>query len=225
MGCKGADFDDPTPGEWTITVMNLGSSLQKFVGAMEIIRATYSDTSELGQLSAAQQRAIKRALRGGLINPGSLLATATRLELAQTITLGALVPQYLPDSPSFLNIPLDDPNAVFVESAVNSPKGNLLGATGSYFNPQAAASRLDAATAAVRAVGLERLAQSFGSINPGLIDWDLIPAAARGHVAVALAFGLMSADGSAFRPSDPIRRTELALIGATLQQIARPKSP
>lgn len=218
---SGLVINDPAPGEWTVTVTNVGGSLQKFVGAIEIIRAAYGDVPELSQFSAAQQQAIKRALRGGLINPGGLLTPATRLELARAIMLGALVPQYLPDSPSFADVALDDPNAVFVESTVNSPKGDLLGAAGSYFNPQAAASRLDAATAAVRALGLEKLAQSSGLINPGLADWNLIPEASRGYVAAALALGLMSADSSTFRPSDPITRAELALMAAALQQIAR----
>jgi serine protease AprX len=227
----GVTLNDPAPGEWTITVTNTSSVVsapQNFAGAVEVTRASYGDLSDIGQLSASDQQAIKRALRAGLVTEQSsggfgVNVPATRLDLARAVMLGAgaLVPQFLPASPSFLDVPAGD-NAVFVESVVNSPYGNLLGATGLYFNPQSAADRITAAKGVVRALGLEALAQASGSSNPGIADWNLVPQSARGYVAVAVTRNLMNTGATgAFRPFDSITRAELARTASALQQTAR----
>ena len=227
----GVTINDPAPGEWTITVTNTStaaSALQSFAGAIEVTRASYGDLSDIGQLSASDQQAIKRALRAGLVTAQSaggfgVNVSATRLDLARATMLGAgaLAPQFLPASPSFLDVPAGD-NAVFIESVVNSPNGNLLGATGLYFNPQSAADRMTAAKAVVRALGLEALAQASGTTNPGIADWNLVPQSARGYVAVAVTHNLMNTGATgAFRPFDSITRTELARTAFALQQAAR----
>lgn len=226
----GVTINDPAAGSWTITVRNTGSPTsapQRFVGAIETIRARYSNVSDIAQLSVADQQAIKRALRTGLVTARSGgfggNATVTRLDVARALMLGAgaLVPQYLSASPSFADVP-DDDNAIFVESVVNSPSGNLMAATGLNFNPQGACDRLTVATAVVKALGLEQLAQAWTGTNPGVADWDLVPDSARGYVAVALNRNLIRTKGTgSFGPFDSMTRVELAWTASALQQAAR----
>jgi serine protease AprX len=224
----GVTLNEPSAGSWTITISNTGSpnsAPQRFAGAIEVIRANYGNLSDIGQLSGADQQAIKRALRTGLVTARSGgfggNATVTRLDVARAVMLGAnaLVPQYLPASPTFADVPFDE-NAVFVESVANSPRGNLMGANGLYFNPQAACDRLTVATAVVKALGLEQIAQSWSGTNPGVLDWALVPLAARGYVAVALSRNLIRPRES-FRLFDSMTRAELAWTASALQQAAR----
>lgn len=225
----GVTINDPAAGAWTVTVTNTGgptAAPQRFVGAIETVRASYSNISDIAQLSSADQQAIKRALRTGLVTARSGgfagNAAVTRLEVARTLMLasGGLVPQYLPASPSFLDVPADD-NAVFVESVVNSPRGNLMGANGSFFNPQAGCDRLTVAIAAVRLMGLESSAQTWTGTNPGLLDWILVPGSLRGYVAVALNRNLIRPRGLSLRVFDSMTRTELAWTASALQQATR----
>jgi serine protease AprX len=226
----GVTLNDPAAGSWTITVRNAGSPTsapQRFVGAIEVIGAHYGNLSDIGQLPAADQQAIKRALRTGLVTARSggfgVNATVTRLDVARAVMLGsgALVPQYLPASPSFLDVPADD-NAVFVESVVSSPSGNLMRATGLYFNPQNACDRLTVAIAVVKVLGLEQMAQSWTGTNPGFADWALVPASARGYAAVALSRNLIRTTVTgACRLFDSMTRSELAWTASMLQQTAR----
>jgi hypothetical protein len=170
--------------------------------------------------------AIKRALRAGMVTARSggfgPNANVTRLDVARALMLGsgALVPQYLPASPSFADVP-DDDNAVLVESVVNSPRGNLMGATGLYFNPQGACDRLTVAIAGVKALGLESLAQSWIGTNPGIADWNLVPISARGYVAVALSRNLIRTKATGLRVLDSMTRAELAWTASTLQKASR----
>lgn len=226
----GVTLNDPAAGAWTLTVRNLGglfSAPQRFVGAIETIRATYGNISDVSQLSVADQQAIKRALRTGLMTTRSSgfggSANVTRLEVARALMLasGSIVPQYLPASPTFADVPADD-NAVFVESVVNSPRGNLMGANGFYFNPQGSCDRVTVAIAVVKVLGLESLAQSWVGINPGLLDWLLIPNSLRGYVAVAMSRNLIRPRLiGLLRPFDSMTRTELAWTATALQQATR----
>jgi len=225
----GVTINEPDAGSWTITVRNTGSPTsapQRFVGAIEIIRASYSNISDIAQLSGAEQKAIKQALRTGAITARSGnfggSATVSRLDVARAVMLGAggLVPQYLPASPTFADVPTDD-NAVFVESVVNSPSGNLMRASGLYFNPQGACDRMTVAIAVVKALGLDSIAQSSSGSNPGLVDWSLIPDSARGYVAVALSRNLIRPRGTGLRPFDSMTRAELAWTAAALQRASR----
>jgi hypothetical protein len=183
--------------------------------------------SGLDELSVSRRLTAKRALLLGLMtaDSGSFQsnAAATRLEVARAVMLGAgaHVPQYLPYSPSFTDVE-GDSNAIFVESVTHSPKGDLMGTSGSQFNPHASADRLTVAIAVVKALGLDSDAQAAGAGDPGLSDWNAIPAAARGYVSVAVTHGLMGANSSScFRPFDSITRGELATAAIALQQAAR----
>ena len=226
----GVTINDPETGTWTVTVRNTSSLLsppQRFTGAIETIRARYYNLSDISQLSAADQQAIKRSLRFGLVRARSDgfagNAPATRLDVARAMMLasGGRIPQFLPASPTFVDVP-DDDNAVFVESVVNSPDGNLMGATGMYFNPQGACDRLTAAIAVVKAQGLESQAQSSWWINPGLLDWSSIPDSARGYVSVAVRRNLIRPRSLGFfRPNDSMTRTDLAWAASQLQQATK----
>jgi serine protease AprX len=221
----GATITDPAPGSWTISVTNVAATAQQLVIAVEVFRARYS-ISGLDSLSAADRAAATRALRTGLMadRAGSFAAgsPATRIETARALMLGAgaRVPQYWPDSPSFVDEPADG-NAIFIESVTRSPFGDLMGTVGPNFNPQSQADRMTLAVAIVKALGLEQAAQAASANNPGLTDWNLIPASARGYVSVAVSRGLMRAPTGYFRPSDAITRMELAAAAVALQRATR----
>ena len=226
----GVTVNEPMVGDWTITINNTSNVVtggtQNFACSVEVIRATYNGLPYDAQLPGYQQQAVKRALRSGLIEMGSgefRTSQATRLEIARALALGggARVPLYLPYTPSFVDLPTDG-SAVFVESLARSQCGNVLGATGANFSPQAAADRVFVAVALVRMLGLEQEAQSSGLAPGDVADLNAIPENARGFVAVALQRHLMYLDESAsFRPSDPITRGELACTAIALQQATR----
>jgi len=225
----GVTINDPAPGSWTIAVTNVSDPLaggaQRLVVAVEVFRANYSLTG-LGGLSSRDRATATRALRTGLITDRSgdfaASATATRLEVARAVMLGAgaRVPQYLPDSPSFSDEP-GDGSAIFIESVTHSPFGDLMGTVGTLFNPQAQTNRAAVAVAIVKALGLDQEAQAASLNNPGLADWNLIPAALRGYVSVAVSRSLMGAASGYFRPLDSITRLDLAIASVALQQAAR----
>ncbi|HKA19550.1 MAG TPA: S8 family serine peptidase [Blastocatellia bacterium] len=224
----GFTINDPPSGNWTISIANNGflfGSAQQLVMAVETFRASYS-VSGLSQLSPSDRALVKRALRTGLLTTSSADfsggSPATRLDVARVAMLGAgaRVPQYLADVPSFSDEP-NDANAIFIESVTNSPFGDLLGSAGTNFYPQASVSRANVAVAIVKALGLDTDAQAASSINPGLVDWNQIPIAARGYVSLAISRNLMRAASGMFRPNESITRFELAVSGVALQQAAR----
>ena len=224
----GVTINDPAPGNWTISVTNVSDATtgasQRLVVAVEIFRANYS-VSGLDVLSSSERIAACRALRTGLIaaTSGDFAgsAPATRLEVARAVMLGggARVPQYLPDTPSFSDEPGD--GAIFIESVVNSPFGNLMGTSGTLFNPQGQIDRAMVAVALVKALGLDQDAQAASLINPGLADWNLIPAATRGYISIAVSRNLMCASLGYFRPAESITRLDLAAAAVGLQRTSR----
>jgi serine protease AprX len=224
----GVTLNEPAPGNWTISVTNVSdpaaSASPRLVVAVEILRANY-EVSGLDGLSSTERMAATRALRTGLITAPSGdfagSAPATRLDLARALMLGAgaRVPQYLPDTPSFSDEPGD--GAIFIESVVNSPFGDLMGTSGTLFNPQGHIDRATVAVALVKALGLDQDAQAASLYNPGLADWNLIPAAARGYVSIAVSRSLMRATLGYFRPAESITRLELAAAAVALQRVSR----
>ena len=225
----GVTVNEPSVGDWTININNTSNILtggaQDFICSVEVIRATYDGLSNAAQLPEQQRLAIKRSLRSSLIELGSgeFGAQATRLEVARALTLGggARAPLYLPYTPSFGDLPTDG-SAVFVESLARSQGGNVLGATGPNFYPQAAVDRVCVAVALVRMLGLEQEAASSALAPGDVADLDAIPESARGFVAVALRRHLMDVDETgSFRASDSITRGELAWTAVALQQATR----
>jgi serine protease AprX len=226
----GVSIDDPEPGEWTLTVTNTSDPLtgcvQQFAGAVETFKTRFDPILGLDLLTPAARQAAVLALRSGLMTAsGSRFdpdRSATRAEAARAVMLGAgaRVPQYLPYSPSFLDV-ANNRDAIFIESCARSPRGNLFEATGPHFNPNGNIDRLSLAVALARVAASEQEAQSAGRVNPGLADWDSIPEWARGYVAVAVSRNLMGAVTSGFRPFDHVTRAELASAAVALQQATR----
>ena len=130
------------------------------------------------------------------------------------------MPQYLPDAASFSDEPADA-SAIFIESVTHSPFGDLMRTTGTTFNPQARVDRTSVAVALVKALGLDQEAQAASVSNPGFADWNLMPAATRGYISLAVSHNLMRATSGYFRPSDSITRLDLAAAAVALQQATR----
>ena len=222
----GVTITDPEPGNWTINVTNAApGTAQQLVIAVELFRAHFA-LSGLDQLSSNDRAAATHALRSGLmLAPSGDFAgssSATRLDVARALMLGAgaRVPQYLPDAASFSDEPTDA-NAIFIESVTHSPVGDLMGTTGTLFNPQARIDRTSVAVALVKALGLDQAAQAASVNNPGFADWNLMSPATRGYVSVAVSHNVMRAVSGYFRPSDPMTRLELAAAAVALQQATR----
>jgi len=220
----GMTLNDPAVGTWTIKITNTSDAVtgtaQRFTGAVEVIRMN-SSVAGLDQSSPVERQAALRALRCGLMtvtdNDFAPTATATRLQAARALMLGAglRVPQFLPYTPTYTDVSGDD--AIFVESVAHSPNGDLFNTSGAQFNPNSQADRLTVAIALVKALGLDSAAQSSGAINPSLTDWQQIPVAARGYVSVAVSRGLMSANTlGQFRAADGITRIDLAKAASGL---------
>jgi hypothetical protein len=222
--------NEPEAGQWTITVTNTGSlltgSVQSFAGAVETFKASLGRIRDLDVLASEERRSAVRALRSGLLDASQSRfdpnRVATRIEAARAVMLGAgaRVPQYLPYSPTYLDVQ-NGADAIFVESCARSPRGNLFAATGTHFNPQGQLDRLTLAVALSKTAASEQEAQSAGLSNPGLDDWGSIPGWARGYVAIALSRGLMTARSGGFRPFDYVTRVELAGSAVALQQATR----
>jgi hypothetical protein len=214
-----------------VTVTNVGGPValasQPFSGAIELFRGDYREVSGINQLSPKEQYAARVAIRRGLISVNRIgfagESPASRIDLARALMLagGTRVPQYLPYSPTFSDLP-SDASAIFIESTVRSLRGNLFGATGAYFYPQGQADRLTTAVAAVRLLGLEQQAQAASQMNPGLSDWNSIPAALRGYVSIAVSRNLLDwGNSGSFRPFDSVTRAELAVAALAIQQATR----
>jgi hypothetical protein len=91
---------------------------------------------------------------------------------------------------------------------------------GGAFRPNDRATRLIAAIALVRAAGLRSQAESLAGTSLPLTDAAQIQSSLRGYVKVAIDRGLMTPDGSAFRPNAAMTRVELARAMAGLSRRA-----
>jgi len=97
-----------------------------------------------------------------------------------------------------------------------------LNSCGTRFNPNAQIDRLTVAIALVKALGLDDQAAAASFANPGLVDWQAIPFAARGYVSLAVTHGVMSANAAGqFRPADAMTQLELARAAFALVQATR----
>jgi serine protease AprX len=213
-----AVFRAPAAGAWRARVNNLLSPLtttQSFTGLLEVTRVEYAPLRDIDGLTTTARADIYQALRtfamttyGNNFRPAFAVS---RADLAAALVAGARVPQYLPGKASYTDLG-DSATALFVESAQAAPGGALFINTpaGGAFRPYESADRLTAAVALVRAAGLRSQAEAKNSEPLGLSDASAIPASLRGYVAVAMAHGLLTADGGSFRPQSALTRAELA---------------
>ncbi len=188
---------------------------QNVHGGVELTRVQYPDILDLSSLSSADLAQIDLSFLtnvmladGRKFRPGSAIS---RLELAEGLVRSGCVSQYIASRAMYSDVrELASRNAV--ESVQSNPGGRLVydAAPGGRFYPYDTASKLVAAVAFVRAVGLES-STSAAVLPVSVVDGASIPSALRGYVAVALQYGFLKLDGNRFSPSRPVTRLELAI--------------
>jgi serine protease AprX len=209
----------PEAGTWRARVTHTLSAVatpQDFTGVFETAHVEYAPMADLAGLDAFTLQNIREAVRAmatwpdadGLFRPG---AAVTRSELAEAMIVGARVPQYVPNTPSFLDV-RDATTMNFAEGAQPLFPDAV---RGGYFRPDDLATRLVAAVVLVRAAGLQAEADSKAGAYLGYTDAGSIPWNLRGYVQVAVGRGLISS-GQQFNPSGALTRAELARGVATL---------
>jgi serine protease AprX len=152
--------------------------------------ATLNATAQTGALRLVYDRVM--SAEGGAFRPAN---TLTRMELARALMLGARVPQYIPNQPSFIDIPANTPNALVTESL---KREGVMGVSGATFGPATEVNRLEQAVALVRALRLDAQARALANstVTAGgqpLVDNAQIPPAQRGYVQIAIDRGVMQA--------------------------------
>jgi serine protease AprX len=219
----------PPSGMWSLRVRNtlggLAAMPQAFAGVLEVARAEYAPLKDLDGLSASQRDAVYQNIRSFVMSPtGNKFRPAqgvTRGELAETLVLGARVPQYVPAAASYRDV-RSAALMLFVESVQNAPQGALFTDVerGGSFSPNEAVGRLTATVALVRAAGLQSEAEAAQSMPlTTLLDASLIPYALRGYVRIAISRGLLSTNNAYFRPQQPLTRIELAQAMVAMQKL------
>jgi serine protease AprX len=209
----------PQAGMWRARVNNTLSAVatpQEFSGVFETAHVEYAPMADLAGLDASTLENIRQSVRAlamwpdgdGLFRPAG---TVSRAELAGAMVAGARIPQYVPNTPSFVDVS-DTPTMNFAEAAQPLFPDALRGGS---FYPDARATRLVAAVVLVRAAGLRAEADSKqGAILP-YTDAATIPSKWRGYVQVAVQYGLMTSSQQ-FNPNAPLTRAELARGVATI---------
>ena len=207
----------PAAGAYRLKVghaVGLTATPQDFKGVFETARTEYAHVSDLSGLDAATASAVRSAVRSLVLWPEAgrfrPSASVTRQELAAAMVTAGRVPQYLPVSPSFLDV-TDTATMNFVESAQSLFHDAQRGGR---FHPDEISTRLVAAVVLVRAAGLTQRAET-GEVLLTYTDAASIPSELRGYVDVAVREGLLTAD-SAFRPEAPLTRADLARAVAAL---------
>ncbi len=201
---EGVKIEFPAPGEYTVEV---SAGVAGFGVVAEqpyyvLTRHYLYNPSEVADVSALDATTRTGALRltydrvmsadGGLFRPEDVL---TRGELARALMLGARVPQYLPNCPSFTDVVTGTPESLFAESL---RKEGVLGTSGTTFGGSAQVNRLEEAVALVRALRLDKEAKALEVMvvttdGKALTDNADIPSNLRGYVQLALDKGLLQA--------------------------------
>ncbi|HEX7318670.1 MAG TPA: S8 family serine peptidase [Pyrinomonadaceae bacterium] len=211
---EGVKLEFPEPGTYTVQV---SAGVAGFGVVAEqpyyvLTRHYLYNPSEVADVSALDAGARTGALRlvydrvmsadGGLFRPDDVL---TRAELARALMLGARVPQYIPNRPSFTDLVTGTPEALFAESL---RKEGVMGTSVTTFGGSAQVNRLEQAVALVRALRLDKDAKALAgtTVTTGgkaLTDNADIPSAMRGYVQLALDRGLLQAYPAEIRQLGP----------------------
>ncbi|HEX8503196.1 MAG TPA: S8 family serine peptidase [Pyrinomonadaceae bacterium] len=211
----------PEPGTWTARVTHTLAAVatpQEFSGVFETARVVYAPTSDLAGLDTFTLDNIRRALSALAMWPGAdglfrPWAAVTRAELAEAMIVGARVPQYVPNTPSFVDVQ-DTTTMNFAEGAQALFPDAVRGGA---FRPDERVTRLAATVVLVRAAGLRAEAESKAGAYLGYTDAASVPWELRGYVQVAVQRGLVSS-AQQFNPSGALTRAELARgVAAILQ--------
>jgi serine protease AprX len=217
---------NPTPGTWRVKLTQtiLGTP-QAFIGTLETTHAEYPPLSDISGLTTAQKVDVYQNLRSFVMatsgNNFRPQFTVSRYDLASALVVGGRVPQYMAGAPRFTDV-TNRVTRNMVESVQSAPGGPLFtdAPLGGAFRPNDRATRLTTAIALVRAAGLRSQAESLAGTSLPVTDAVSIPSSLRGYVKVALDRGLMTADGSVFRPNDALKRFELAKAMAGMARLA-----
>ncbi|MFL6333748.1 MAG: S8 family serine peptidase [Pyrinomonadaceae bacterium] len=212
----------PAQGNWRARVTHTLAALatpQEFSGVFETAHAEYAPMADLAGLDAFTVYNIRRAVAAlaiwpyadGLFRPA---ATVSRAELAEAMIAGARIPQYVPNTPSFVDVQ-DTTTMNFAEGAQSLFPDAVRGGA---FRPDDRATRLVAAVVLVRAAGLKAEAESKAGVFLPYTDAASIPYELRGYVQVAVTQGLLSS-AAQFNPSGAITRAELARGVSTILQL------
>ncbi|MDA3932879.1 MAG: S8 family serine peptidase [Gammaproteobacteria bacterium] len=118
----------------------------------------------------------------------------TRADLARALMLAGRVPQFYPDEPGFSDLAPGSDLALIAESLRKS--GILATDSGTVFGADTTVVRLDLAVGLIRGLRLEQAARDLAGSTvtyegQALLDNAAIPEPFRGHVQLALDFGLM----------------------------------
>ncbi|HEY0170597.1 MAG TPA: S8 family serine peptidase [Pyrinomonadaceae bacterium] len=233
---EGVKLEFPAAGEYTVRVSAGLAGLgvlaeQPYTVSTRHYLYNPSEVGDVAALDSATRTAVLRlvydrvmAADGGYFRPEDVL---TRGELARALMMGARVPQYIPNVPSFTDVAEGTPEALFAESL---RKEGVMGTAGTTFGPASQVNRLEEAVALVRALRLDREAKALAGTNvttggKALTDNADIPPALRGYVQLALDRGLIQAypaqvrqvapgrfvavPGPRFEPSTNVKRGEL----------------
>src|SRR6266545_2528333 len=221
-----AVIKNPAPGTWRVKLTHtIIGTPQDFIGTLETTHAEYPPLDDISGLTTAAKvdvyqnlRSFVTATSGNHFRPQF---TVSRYDLASALVVGGRVPQYMAGQPRFTDA-TDRVTRNMVESVQSAPGGPLFtdASPGGPFRPDDRATRLTAAIALVRAAGLRSMAESLAGTSLPVIDAYSIPSSLRGYVKVALDRGLMTADGSVFRPNDAMKRVELARAMAGMARLA-----
>ena len=211
---EGVKLEFPEPGEYTVEVS------AGLVGLGQVVAQPYyvltrhylyrpADVADVSALDGATRLGALRLVYdrvmsadGGLFRPDDVL---TRNELARALMMGARVPQYIPNRPSFTDVAAGTPEALFAESL---RKEGVLGVSGTTFGGGAQVNRLEQAVALVRALRLDKQAKALANTTvttggKALADNADIPSALRGYVQLALDRGLLQAYPAEIRQTGP----------------------
>ena len=203
----------PAQGTWRARVTHTLAALatpQEFAGVFETARAEYAPMADLAGLDAFTIDNIRRTVAALAMWPGAdglfrPRASVSRAELAEAMIAGARIPQYMPNTPSFVDVQ-DTTTMNFAEGAQSLFHDAVRGGA---FRPDDRATRLVAAVVLVRAAGLKAEAESKAGVFLPYTDAASIPYELRGYVQVAVSNGLMSS-AQQFNPSGALTRAELA---------------
>ncbi|HYP52147.1 MAG TPA: S-layer homology domain-containing protein, partial [Pyrinomonadaceae bacterium] len=198
-----------------------------YTGILDVARVQYAPLTDLDAMSDTAQAEARQVLRTFVMFPsaGAFAPsdTVSRVDFAGALVRGAHVPQYLPARSNYTDV-IDSVTANYAESALAAPSGPLFydaETPGTSFRPDDPTTRLAAAVALVRAAGLRQEAESYSGTQFVLADRADIPAAYVGYVNVAIARGLIDADGSYFRPNAPLTRAALAHAMVAVARLAQ----
>ena len=144
---------------------NIGTTAQRYFGAIETTRADYAQNLNLQTLSPQNQGIVKESLRSFLVVPQGKNFNAnfgvTRAELAAAIVRSGRVPQYLAANPVFSDVRNLTTRGV-VESVQTNPTGKIFfdASPNGAFYPDKFASKLVTAIALIKAATLESAAST-----------------------------------------------------------------